>query len=246
MRCNQVTKELEKLQKFCENYDITSKMYLAKARENTINNIKNLFNRKENQYKINMYKLEDEIKDLTFLLNKNKDYYTKYKEKEEEIIESKKQRDEFKYLYNKEVHEKIMLHANDKDKEEEYNKKVNDLEDTIDELKEEIETNKRKEIESNAKLSKMMMILHEKNENILMLNEELEWYIREYNKKKNDLKILENRVFKNSSINQNISKQKDNNNNKKQEIQKEQNDKKDKLNLHKIKIIEKNENEKNK
>ena len=245
MRCNQVTKELEKLQKFCENYDITSKMYLAKARENTINNIKNLFNRKENQYKINMYKLEDEIKDLTFLLNKNKDYYTKYKEKEEEIIESKKQRDEFKYLYNKEVHEKIMLHANDKDKEEEYNKKVNDLEDTIDELKEEIETNKRKEIESNAKLSKMMMILHEKNENILMLNEELEWYIREYNKKKNDLKILENRVFKNSSINQNISMQKDNNI-KKQEIQKEQNDKKDKLNLNKIKIVEKNENEKNK
>ena len=78
---------------------------------------------------------------------------------------------------------------------------MNDLEDTIHELKEEIETNKRKEIESNAKLSKMMMILHEKNENILMLNEELEWYIREYNKKKNDLKVLENRVFKNSTTN---------------------------------------------
>ena len=220
MRCNHVTKELEKLQKFFENYDITSKMYLAKARENTINNIKNLFNKKENQYKINMYKLEDEIKDLTYLLNKNKDYYTKYKEKEDEIKESKKQRDEYKYLYNKEMQEKIMLHANDKDKEEEYNKKVNELEDTIDELKEEIEMNKRKEIEANAKLSKMMMILHEKNENILMLNEELEWFMREYNKKKNDLKVLENRVFKNSttnSTNQNINNQ---NNNKKLDIQK--------------------------
>ena len=195
-------------------------MYLAKARENTINNIKNLFNKKENQYKINMYKLEDEIKDLTYLLNKNKDYYTKYKEKEDEIKESKKQRDEYKYLYNKEMQEKIMLHANDKDKEEEYNKKVNELEDTIDELKEEIEMNKRKEIEANAKLSKMMMILHEKNENILMLNEELEWFMREYNKKKNDLKVLENRVFKNSttnSTNQNINNQ---NNNKKLDIQK--------------------------
>ena len=196
MRCNQVTKELEKLQKFCENYDITSKMYLAKARENTINNIKNLFNKKENEYKINMYKMEDEIKDLTFLLNKNKDYYTKYKEKEAEVITNKRQRDEYKYLYNKEIQEKILQNANDKDKEEELNKKVNELEDNIDELKEEIEGNKRKEIESNAKLSKMMMILHEKNENIIMLNEELEWYIREYYKKKKELKSLENRVFK--------------------------------------------------
>ena len=102
----------------------------------------------------------------------------------------------------------------------EYNKKVNELEDTIDELKEEIEMNKRKEIEANAKLSKMMMILHEKNENILMLNEELEWFMREYNKKKNDLKVLENGVFKNSttnSTNQNINNQ---NNNKKLDIQK--------------------------
>ena len=199
MKCNHVTQELDKLQKFCESYDISSKMYLAKARENTINNIKDFFHKKENEYKINLYKMEDEIKDLTHLLNKNKDYYTKYKEKEAEVINNKRQRDEYKYLYNKEIQEKILQNASEKDKEEELNKKVNELEDNIDELKEEIEGNKRKEIESNAKLSKIMMILREKNENILMLNEELEWYIREYNKKKNELKTLENRVFKNNN-----------------------------------------------
>ena len=199
MKCNHVTQELDKLQKFCESYDISSKMYLAKARENTINNIKDFFHKKENEYKINLYKMEDEIKDLTYLLNKNKDYYTKYKEKEAEVINNKRQRDEYKYLYNKEIQEKILQNASEKDKEEELNKKVNELEDNIDELKEEIEGNKRKEIESNAKLSKIMMILREKNENILMLNEELEWYIREYNKKKNELKTLENRVFKNNN-----------------------------------------------
>ena len=213
MRCNHVTKELEKLQKFCENYDIKSKMYLAKARANTINNIKNLFNKKENEYKISMYKMEDEIKDLTHLLNKNKDYFMKYKEKEAEVIASKRQRDEYKYLYNKEIQEKILQNANEKDKEEELNKKVNDLEDNIDELKEEIEENKRKEIESNAKISKMMMILHEKNENIRMAHEELEWYIREYYKKKNEIKILENRVFKNDN-NNNVNNLKDNRDNK--------------------------------
>ena len=236
MRCNQVTKELEKLQKFCESYDITSKMYLAKARENTINNIKNLFNKKENEYKISMYKMEDEIKDLTHLLNKNKDYFTKYKEKEAEVIASKRQRDEYKYLYNKEIQEKILQNANVKDKEEELNKKVNELEDTIDELKEEIEGNKRKEIESNAKLSKMMMILNEKNENILMLNEELQWYIREYYKKKNELKVLENRVFKNEANNyvRNLIRKK--------KTLREKNEKKD--DSSNSKIIEKNEDKK--
>ena len=219
MKCNHVTQELDKLQKFCESYDISSKMYLAKARENTINNIKDFFHKKENEYKINLYKMEDEIKDLTHLLNKNKDYYTKYKEKEAEVINNKRQRDEYKYLYNKEIQEKILQNASEKDKEEELNKKVNELEDNIDELKEEIEGNKRKEIKSNAKLSKIMMILREKNENILMLNEELEWYIREYNKKKNELKTLENRVFKNNndikkSVNKEPKEQKENNDKK--------------------------------
>ena len=66
MKCNHVTQELDKLQKFCESYDISSKMYLAKARENTINNIKDFFHKKENEYKINLYKMEDEIKDLLY------------------------------------------------------------------------------------------------------------------------------------------------------------------------------------
>jgi len=209
-------------------------MYLAKARANTINNIKNLFNKKENEYKISMYKMEDEIKDLTHLLNKNKDYFTKYKEKEAEVIASKRQRDEYKYLYNKEIQEKILQNANEKDKEEELNKKVNDLEDNIDELKEEIEENKRKEIESNAKISKMMMILHEKNENIRMAHEELEWYIREYYKKKNEIKILENRVFKNDN-NNNVNNLKDNRDNK---THKEKEEKKDN---NKSKISEKSD-----
>ena len=137
--------------------------------------------------------------------------------------------DEDKYLYNKEIHEKILQNANEKDKEEELNKKVNELEDIIDELKEEIELNKRKEIESNAKLSKIMMILREKNENLLMFNEELEWYIREYNKKKNELKVLENRVFKNNNEN---SKQMNEKTEKKKEQKVEQ------------KVEQKNEKEK--
>lgn len=73
------------------------------------------------------------------------------------------------------------------------------------------------------------MILREKNENLLMFNEELEWYIREYNKKKNELKVLENRVFKNNNEN---SKQMNEKTEKKKEQKVEQ------------KVEQKNEKEK--
>ena len=56
--------------------------------------------------------MEDEIKDLTYLLNKNKDYYSKYKEKEMEVLNNKRQRDEYKYLYNKEIHENDINYDN--------------------------------------------------------------------------------------------------------------------------------------
>lgn len=49
-----------------------------------------------------------------------------------------------KFLFNKEIHEKIIQNANEKDKEEELNNKLDDLEETIDKLKEDQEINKRK------------------------------------------------------------------------------------------------------
>ena len=49
------------------------------------------------------------------------------------------------------MQEKILQNANEKDKEEELNKKVNELEDIIDELKEEIEGNKRRRSEKTSR-----------------------------------------------------------------------------------------------
>ena len=203
MRFNQISKELDTLQKYHNRYDVNVKISLQQGRENSIKRIKENFNRKENEYILNIYKLEDEIRNLTILLNKNKDYYNKLKEKEKEVEKNKKQNEEMKSLYNKEIHEKIIQNANEKDREEELNNKMHDLEEIINKLKEEQEGTKRKEIESNAKIKKIKMIINERNENICMLNEELEWYIREYQKEKFNhnntktaLQILENRIFK--------------------------------------------------
>ena len=199
---NQMTKELESLQKY-QNKDINSRKYFQKGKDNSINYIKKNFQRKENEYILNIYQLEDEIRNLTILLNKNKDYYNKLKETEKEIEKNKRRNEELRSLYNKEIHQKIIENANDKDREEELNNKIIELEEIIDKLKGDHEVNKRKEIESNAKIKKIKMIVNEKIENIRMLNEELEWYIREYEKEKFNhnntktaLQILEKRIFK--------------------------------------------------
>ena len=203
IRVNQISKELETLKKYYNRYDVSAKIYLQKGKENSLKNIKEKFNRKENEYILNIYKLKDEMKNLIVLLDKNKDYYNKLKETEKEVEKNKKQNEEIKSLYNKEMNEIIIKNANEKEREEELNNKVHDLEDIIDKLKEEQEVNKRIEIETNAKVKKIRMIINEKNENICMLNEELEWYIREYQKEKYNhnntktaLQILENRIFK--------------------------------------------------
>ena len=203
IRFNQIAKELETLQKYHNRYDVKSKLYLLQGKENSIKKIKDNLNKKENEYILNIYKLEDEIRNLTFLLDKNKDYYNKLKETKKEVENSRKQTEEIKYLYNKEIHERLIQNANEKDREEELNNKIIELEETIDKLKEDQEVNKRREIETTAKVKKIRMIVNEKSENILMLNEELEWFIRalenekfNHNNTKTALKILENRVFK--------------------------------------------------
>ena len=203
VRINQISKEYETLKKYYNRYDVNAKIHLQQGKENYIKNVKEKFNRKENEYILNIYKLEEEMKNLIVLLDKNKDYYKKLKETEKEVEKSKKQNEEMKSLYNKEIHEIIIQKANEKDREEELNNKVHDLEVIIDKLKDELEGNKRQEIETNAKIKKIRMIINEKNENIYMQNEELEWYIREYQKEKFNhnntktaLQILENRIFK--------------------------------------------------
>lgn len=228
IRNNQIAKEFETLQKYHNRYDVNSKIYLQQCRENTIKNIKEKFNRKENEYILNIYKLEEEIRNLTVLLNKNKEYYNKLKETEKEVEKSKRKNEEMKFYFNKELQERIIQNANEKDREEELSNKVQELEETIDQLKKEQEENKRKEIENNAKVKKIRMIVNEKNENILMINEELEWFRREYDKERSNhnntkvaLQILESRIFKDDEKpTEERAKKEENDNNKNNTVNK--------------------------
>ena len=63
------------------------------------------------------------------------------------------------------------------------------MKEKIEELKKEGEKRRKNDIENQIMIKKLNLNLDEKKENILMLNEELEWYIRELNKSKYNLKI---------------------------------------------------------
>jgi hypothetical protein len=202
LKINTQTKQLDDIKNYFEKYNINKKIQGEKTKENTIKNIKSKFLQKENEYLMHNFQLKDEIFSLVKLLDKNKDYFDKYKEAKKEILDNKKNNDILKMELNKELQDKNLEYALEKDQKEELILKMDELNETIKELKEECDNNKRIEIENNALILKMKIVLNEKNEHLMMMNEELEHYIREYEKEKtnhqnslNSLRALENRIY---------------------------------------------------
>ena len=163
------------------------------------------FTQKENEYIVSMYKLQNEISSLMQLLDKNKDYYNKYKDAESQINNSKKKNDILRMNFNKELNERNLQVAIEKDRSEQLMNNLEELNDIIKEMKEQKEKQKREEIEITAQILKLRIINDEKSESLMMMSEELEYYIREYNKEKNnyqrtlsDLRALENKLYRDS------------------------------------------------
>ena len=182
-------KEIENMKKFLNKYEVSSKIYLKIKNEKELEKVKASFNQKENKYILSIYKLEQEIKTLTTLLDNNQKYYHHCKDLQKEIEVGKKKNEELKFLFNQELHEKNMQKAIERENEEDLMQKMENLNEIIEDLKKEGDRRRKNDIENQIKIKKLNMNLDEKKENIVMLNEELEWYIRELNKTKNDLNI---------------------------------------------------------
>lgn len=205
LKINLLMKELDDLKNYLNKYDINKKICGEKAKESSIKRIKDKFIQKENEYIVSMYKLQNEISSLMQLLDKNKDYYNKYKVAESQINNNKKKTDILRMNFNKELNERNLQVAIEKDKREELMNNLEELNEIIKELKDQKEKQKRQEIESTAQILKLKIINDEKNESLMMMSEELEHYIREYNKEKNnyqktlsDLRALENKFYRDS------------------------------------------------
>ena len=174
---------------------------IQKAKE--IKELKQEFKKKENEYMLLIYKLEEEIKNLTILLEKNKSYYDQYKNISKEIDKNKRQCEILKIKFNKELQDNNIKILIEKDYQDELKININELKEEINEMKKEKEVSKKEKIELQAKIKKLEMIITEKEENILMLYQELEYYMRKFKEEKfnhlnikNEFYILEKKLYK--------------------------------------------------
>ena len=217
---NKVSRELDELKKYINKFDINHKIYSQMHKENKINDLKKGFLMKENEYKLTIYKLEKEIKALTTLLDNNKIYYTKYLDLSKEIGINRKEKEMLKVKFNKELQENNIQFLVEKDLKEELNLKIEKLNDELKGINEEKNEEKRNNVEMQSLIKKLRNEMVEKKENIMMLNEELEIYIRKYYEEKSkylttlkDLKLLEIKVNKENESKNTIEKEKENENN---------------------------------
>ena len=190
-------------------------------------------------------RLKSEIKNLTSLLDENMKYYNNCKELEKEIEIGKKKNEDLKSFYNQELQEKTFENIVKSEHEEELSQKIKVLENTIEGLKNDKDEYKKKDIENQISIKNLKMNINEKNENIAMQNEEVEWFIREYNKLNNqyldtkkDLRNIENLLL--TKMKDKEDKKEENEQEKPKE---EQNDNKEKEEKEEDKDKDKSENE---
>ncbi len=240
LRLTSKTKEHNELNEYITKYE--TKFSSNEKKEDKIKEIKNKSLKKENAQLLSIFNLEEEIKDLTELLDKNKEYYNKYKESQNLVEEKQRKNDQMRFAYTKELNDKNIQFAIEKDKQNELIFKVNDLEKLIKDYQKKDEQYKRHIIELQAQVKKLQMIIDEKIENIYMLNEEFETFYRQYNKEKINhqhtfqaLQTLENKV---------IQEKEERELKEKEEKEKEEKEKEDKKN-EENKEEKKNEENKN-
>ena len=179
-------KDINDINKYILQYDLVNKVKYKKKREMTIKEIKSKYNMQESAYILKINKLEEEIKQLTEVLNQNKFDVNNFKEVSEKLKKLKEEFEENKNDFDnqnsqKNVTIKVLSHANI-----DLNEKINELEAEIQKYKEKEEDTKRQFIEYEAKLKNLNDIIHQKN----ILIEELKAEIIIKEKSTDENKVL--------------------------------------------------------
>ena len=176
---NAKNKSLSELNSYINRYDVDTKINYVKNQEIKRKQIKELYINKQNEYISKIYQLEKEIKIMANILNKNKIYFNKCKEYEEKIDSSKKELDQMKIFFRREMREKNSLYEEEVIKKEELKDELTNIKKVVDHLKKEKKHNKNSDLISKRTINKLENIINEKNENIMMINEELESFLRQ-------------------------------------------------------------------
>ena len=164
-----------------ENLILFPKIKLNESYNLKIKDLKKQYLENENKLKYALYNYQDDIENLTHLLDKNKEYYNKYNNTVDLLI---KQNAEIKNMKNKEKDE----YFKNQSIIENYKDKISELENKIYKNKNDFAKYSDKNIKEKSVLLNKINELTEENtqlsELLLMKEEELNTYILKYFKQK--------------------------------------------------------------
>ena len=176
---NSKTKSLNELNSYINRYDVDTKINYVKIQEEKKKKMKNYYINKQNEYISKIYQLEKEIKIMANILNKNKIYFNKCKEYEDKIDINKKEIEKMKIFFRRELREKDTLVEEEMTRKNELKDELLNIKRVVDNLKKEKRHNKNADILSKTTITKLENVINEGNENIMMINEELEYFMRQ-------------------------------------------------------------------
>ena len=197
MNLNSKNDELNRINLYLKKYDYDSKLKNNKKNENKIYNEKKRFQIKENDYKLKIYNLEEEIKNLTKLLNINKVSELKLFENENNLKTKEEELKKIKDIFNNDLNELNVKNNMFKDVIENLKYENKKLEENIKNKNEEIDKEKQEKINYKIKYESLEDFIKEKDNLIFNLEDKIK-ILEQNNNNINNFK--ENNMFVRSSF----------------------------------------------
>ena len=166
--------ELNEINQYIKKYELTSKVKQRKKRDSSVISIKHGFVKKENAYVLTIYRLEDEIRDLTNLLENNKKETSKLTANQEMIDQKNKEIDEMRMKYNNEINDLNIKITVYKGEIETLNDKISQLEKQNEDVLEKKDEQLKLLIEANAQKTKMKELLSKQESTINELSKKIQ------------------------------------------------------------------------
>ena len=177
---NSRNKELKDIQKLLNSNQAKEFFESYRKKEDIVKNMGLKYNKKESKYLLDLYNLNYEMKELILLLNKNKEYYNKCKELEEKGKQSFRENMYMKAHLTSQLEKNKMNYKNEVGINIDLNEHIVELEEDINILKNKNEEMVLNEIQLDSKIKRLNDIINEKNENLRMMKEEMDYYYIRY------------------------------------------------------------------
>ena len=177
---NSRNKELKDIQKLLNSNQAKEFFESYRKKEDIVKNMGLKYNKKESKYLLDLYNLNYEMKELILLLNKNKEYYNKCKDLEEKGKQSFRENMYMKAHLTSQLEKNKMNYKNEVGINIDLNEHIVELEEDINKLKNKNEEMVLNEIQLDSKIKRLNDIINEKNENLRMMKEEMDYYYIRY------------------------------------------------------------------